>query len=166
MSPAISRGRGVVMKNLKLFAVMLLVVVATACGGGGGTTGPTPTPSTPAPQATLLITRPFAEMRRGQFFGAPNPYTSGAGTLSFVARWEPQPPAGQAYLFVVRDFQEAINACYYNYDCPQILAKNISAEHPKRVEYRVQPGEQVFFWIQGIEGTVSGTVEIWFTSDR
>ena len=128
-------------------------------------TGPTtPTPTPTPPQAQLLQTRPFETNPNGYGFAAPlvgrNP-----GTYTYIARWEPQPPTGQMYLFLVRDPATDFPVCYQDFDCPQILARDMSDAHPKRIEYRIPVGELIYFWTRGIEGRIKGTVEIWFTPD-
>ena len=127
-------------------------------------TGPTPTPSPTPPQAQLLQTRPFNVGPDGYGFAAPT-VGRNPGTYTYIARWEPQPPTGQMYLFLIRDPVGDVYACYRDFTCPQILARDVSDSHPKRIEYRVPVGEVIYFWTRGIAGEISGTVEIWFTPD-
>ena len=56
-------------------------------------------------------------------------------------------------------------ACYYDFNCPQILAKDISAQMPKEIRIHLAVRERVYWWIRPVEGTTMGTVEVWFTPD-
>ena len=155
-------------KNPLLVAV---AVVLTACGG---VSNPTPVVSpTPAPsfEPRLLVAQSFDTQAGYHGFSDLVPRTSQKGTLTVVARWEPQPPEGQMYLFLLSEpifpvvtTDGVVRPCE-DFTCSQILARDMSSSSPKQIEYPVQAGDRIFFWVSGIEGHIVGSVEVWFKPD-
>ncbi len=151
---------------LVLLVISVIGILAN-CGGGGGV-GPSPTPTAtpvPTPVARQILSVAFST--RPDIIGFFINFPAGTnGTYTFKARWTPEPPAGQVYLLVVQN-QTDLQTCFRDFNCPGMLAKNISDAHPKEIaNVRFPAGVSApFVWTRGITGTTSGFVEVWFTPD-
>lgn len=124
------------MKNFKLLVLLALVVVAAACGGGGGVSGPTPTPSTPAP--VRVVFRPFsAEFGPGTQSVGVEFSIQTAGTLEVVVEVTPGPPTAYAQIDLI---QGTFAACNASPDCQRLKVANDPSVARQVLQYHVVPG--------------------------
>lgn len=146
-----------------LLAIVALLGILVGCGGGGS--GPSPVPTPTPVQTVLLATSTFSTQVGSVGYSNVSPRSEFAGTFKFIARWTPAPPDGQIFLFIIRDPQNDPVTCFNNFNCPQILAKDIGTGSPKQVEIRLAAGERIYFWVRPATGAVTGTIESWFTQN-
>jgi hypothetical protein len=152
------------------FVLLLLVIsilgILVGCGGGGGT-GPSPIPTpTPTPTQTLVETQDFRSLNGLLGSRGVTPRQDVAGTFALVAEWTPAPPTGEVHLFRVstQDSVPLLNCFSTNFNCPEILARDIGPAYPRRLEVRAGAGERIFFWAQGMtRNDINGTIKIYFT---
>lgn len=145
--------------------VMSFIGILIGCGGGG-TVGPSPTPTpVQTPQAQLQKTEPFSVTAGNVGTFAASPLNTTAGTYRFVARWSPAPPEGQIYLALTQQAADRIS-CYNDVaNCPLVLARDVSSNMPKEVTIHLAAQERIYWWTRPVTGSVSGTIDIWFTPD-
>ncbi len=145
--------------------VMSVVGLLVGCSGSG-TVGPSPTPTpVQTPQAQLQKTEPFSVSVGIIGSRAVSPFNNNPGTYRFVAKWAPTPPEGQIYLAIIRDGSDAITCQNNVATCTLVLASDVSSSMPKEVSIHLAAQERVYWWTRPITGSVSGTIDVWFTPD-
>ncbi|MBP6886426.1 MAG: hypothetical protein KBC02_04305 [Candidatus Pacebacteria bacterium] len=154
-----------------IFRIITMLFVVSVVGllvgcGGGGTVGPSPTPTpVQSPQPQLQKTEPFSVSVGTIGTAAVSPFNATAGTYRFVAKWSPAPPDGQIYLAIIRSGSDAITCQNNVATCALVLAHDVSGSMPKEVTVHLAAQERVYWWTRPIAGSVSGTIDVWFTPD-